>query len=94
MARGIETTGAVLARPKVSKKAIRKAMLGNVELRLLNVKRTGNGLTFYMVATNNGRKKIEFGFNRYYSYLYDDFANKYQADRGVCGKALWLRKSI
>jgi len=56
LARGIETTGGVLARPKVSKKAIRKAMLGNVELRLLNVKRTGNGVKFYMIATNNGGK--------------------------------------
>jgi len=86
LARGIETTGAAPARPKVLKKAIRKAMLGDVELRLLNVKRSGGGVTFYMVATNNGGKKVRLGIDAYYSYLYDDLANKYKADRACVGR--------
>ena len=85
MARGIETTGGVLARPKVSKKAIRKAMLGNVELRFLNVKRTGNGVKFYMIATNNGGKEVRLGTYPCHCYLYDDLANKYRADRACVG---------
>jgi len=79
LARGIETTGAAPAKPKILTKAIRKAMLGDVELRLLNVKRSGGGVTFYMVATNNGGKKVRLSLCWDGCYLYDDLANKYMA---------------
>ena len=85
LARGIETTGATPARPKISTKAIRKAMLGDVELRLLNVKRSGGGVTFYMVVTNNGGKKVSLEIYPYGCNLYDDLANKYKADKACVG---------
>jgi len=86
LTREIETIGTPLVRPKVSNKTIRKVMLGDVELRLLNVKRTDNGVTFYMIATNNGGKKVKLGIDAYDSYLYDDLANKYKADRACVGR--------
>jgi len=85
LARGIETTGAAPARPKILKKAIRRAMLGDVEFRLLKVKRIGNAVTVYMVATNNGEKEVKLRTWAWDCYLYDNMANKYKASRACVG---------
>jgi len=82
----IEIIGIPFVRPEVSKKTIRKVMLGDVELRLLNVKRTGNEVTFYFVATNTGDKEIKLKMANYKCFLYDDLANKYQGDKVCVGR--------
>jgi len=85
LARGIETTGAAPARPKILKKATKKFVLGDLEFRLLDAKRAGNAVTVYIAATNNGEKEVKLATYPSSCCLYDDLANKYKADRACVG---------
>jgi len=89
LARGIEVArapGAAPLKPKPIKKAVKTYVLGDLEFRFLKMKRAGNVVTIYVVATNNGKKEVKLRMYRKNCCLYDDLANKYDATRVCIGR--------